>query len=310
MITAPVTEHDTISRFVDLLREYYDVGITEMSDVVGFDSGVLANWRGGKSLPHRDNFLKFRGWIEEKFDHGTAMKVTHLFIKDALDPERNYKMNQLRNLPPEFWEWKVDITNSPDCKFSIDQPSWAPLVKPIADRQDYFSSIRRADAKFRDEFMEATGVTLSQLTAFEQGGPDDAIVKACKTMDEARVEHGQAPLFDEATYQRLPNAGKRADKPPRSPRLEKKATPQQQQQYEQLKNMFDDTEDREMFHIPETLGEFKALPRDAVDKIIALAKACCRIEGEDADPKNVRGWAGKLVRLHTLLQQDKAASVA
>lgn len=301
-IVAPYHPNDTMARFVDLLCEYYDSNVSQLTQAIGYDSSVLANWKSAKSLPERNNFLRLRDWIENTFDHTTATKLTTLFVKEGLE---RYKADaQLRNLPPEYWAWKARVTRSPECQFAPDQPLWAEFVQPAQTRQEYFMAIRRAHKLFRAEFQAMTGVTPGQMQQFETGHADadmETIIKvACRTLDAARLASGDAMLYDEATFDALPsiqptlrasNATRRASKAP-------SYTQDQLDRYDNQRHRIGNAEDCRMVGIPETLAEFATLDTRNISRMVDDARRYMRISDRQADHTIAGTVASELLRLH------------
>ena len=315
-ITAPLSHYDTVASFVDSVCEYYGTNSAELCEHIGFGSNVLLNWKKGTSLPHRDSFLTFRDWVEHEFGHQTANKITHLFIKDAL--ERHQTMTHLRNLPPEFWAWKMQITNHPECAFSTDQPSWGEFVKPITTRQEYEICFRRAATLFGEEFCGEVGLEINKLRQFEAGQGsgtlDGHIITACEELDAQRTARGEPALFDRAKFEALPAIqpkaieGGHAERARRGrPPKVKVETPEpefteaQRTSYADIIRAIPDEKKRAALSIPESLEDFAKLREKDIETITMNAKRYMWL------PKNNKAFEIGLKNLHGEVNTDKAA---
>lgn len=295
-ITSPAARGDTLQGFFACLCAYSETKSADLAVEIGFESNVIHSWTKTHTLPRRENFEKAQIWLREQFPNtDAAEKFTELYIREAFKKFENTA--HFRNMPCEFWEAKVLVTNDPTYPNHSFIPSWLrETVKPVKHQGEYAKCVRRACSMRREAFNQEYGIAPHTLRIFEVENKTsqrsyDTVLQAMKHLNDDRLRIGASDLFKPEIFAELqPPASVKdpmADTP--NPHITSQAhqgkiTPKKYLNSElaTLHAKMDLSADQKLTQIgiPDTLAEMAALNTGAIDAIINKARTYAWVEGK------------------------------
>ena len=209
----PTGQYPAMSEFLRNIRATHRWTQEQLAAQMGLLQHNVAQYESGRSIPESETLDRIRVAMKPTFapyfraleDTMIAESLRHIVTAQAKQETLSAGQHIYR-LPVRYWQTALAQLIEPSAG---EQASWAENVIPIATKQDYLRAMRLALGMGATEFAGIVHCDTNSILNMEIANSQTSVhspvgQRALQIFKDHQHAHPNAVLFDQATWDRLP----------------------------------------------------------------------------------------------------------